>query len=114
MPYKFSQILRCSFAISCLTLAACTTVEYVPIQQPTVAGNVIVSPHDPAGIALQKCDQLFARSGEAHRLCMMREIDRLKAQPVVTDQCGYTYGHARGCPGVPAAAGSTGSTIFIK
>lgn len=64
-----------SLILAVLLAAGCTTVEYVPVEKPK---HTLYSAHDPAAIALIKCDALVTRETDAHRLCMMREIDRLK------------------------------------
>lgn len=61
-----------------LALSGCVT-ETVVVPEPKVK---TYSPHDPAAIATLKCDALVVRGSDAHRLCMMREIDRLKTWTV--------------------------------
>lgn len=60
-----------------VSISGCT---YEVVAPPPVK-QTVYSAHDPAAIALWKCDSLVQRGTDAHRLCMMREIDRLKVTP---------------------------------
>lgn len=112
MQSKSLQIRSSAFAISFL-LSGCYTTEVVPIAEPQTR---LVSPHDPAANITLKCDALFAKSGEAHRLCVMRGMDRLQAERSLP-----TYGcYSSPCipSGVPLIGGAAASpappTIFIR
>lgn len=63
-------------------LSACTTVEYVPVRTQSNTPPTIVTRPDPAARVIEQCDRLgFTRHGEAHRLCIMRGVDRLAVVP---------------------------------
>jgi len=68
-----------------LLLVGCETVDYRYIEVPKPKQQVVSVP-DPAYTAMVKCDNLGMKQGETHRLCVMREIDRLKvSQPAFTN-----------------------------
>jgi hypothetical protein len=60
-----------------LALTGCAWDQYIA-QVPT---STIATKPDPAAAVVAQCDRLgFSRFGEAHRLCVMRGIDRLAVQ----------------------------------
>lgn len=74
----------------CLTLASCTTV----VEAPAHAGTFPVQhrlyyPHDAAAHVVSTCDTLRLTAPDAHRLCVMRGIDRLrvKTEPLPAGTC---------------------------
>lgn len=71
--------------VAIVLLDGCTWDQHLaPIQQPTIATKP-----DPAAAVVAQCDRLgFSRYGEAHRLCVLRGIDRLATVP------GPTTGYA--------------------
>ena len=84
------------YAVPILFLAGCTHVVEPP--PPQIAGHRLVTA-DPSAMLMLKCDALgFPRASDGHRLCVMRGIDRLEAQPLYRDPCGFSAG---GCSGIP-------------
>lgn len=69
--------------LAVLLLSGCATVDHYIAEAPKPK---IASAPDPAYTAMVKCDTLGMKHGETHRLCVMREIDRLK----VTEASGWT------------------------
>jgi hypothetical protein len=63
------------FAIAAsLALSSCTWDQYLA----AIPTSGIATKPDPAAHLVIQCDRLgFARYGEAHRLCVLRGIDRL-------------------------------------
>lgn len=85
-------------------LSACTWDEY--IAQPATIG----SQSDPAVHATLQCDRLgFAKGSDGHRLCILREIDRLAIVP----KPGYTPITVLPHPYPPLAPGGSANPYGI-
>lgn len=116
MESKYSPILRSSSLAICLALASCTTeVVQVPVNPSTYPIKYDLSyPHDPAAVVVRTCDQLVSQP-DAHRLCMMRGIDRLEVTPRPIPQGGCATGipcgsHLSVTPPPPVGA----STLIVR
>lgn len=81
MESKLLPTLVCASAF-CLTLASCTTVYEAPASTGGTfpVENTLYYPHDAAAHVVSTCDQLRLTEPDAHRLCVMRGIDRLKVK----------------------------------
>lgn len=90
MESKSLQTALCA-TLTSLALASCTTVY----EAPASAGGTfpvqhkLYYPHDPAAHVVSTCDTLRLTQPDAHRLCVMRGIDRLqvKTEPLPAGTC---------------------------
>lgn len=57
--------------------SSCTAYEPQWLKEQNA---VVAAKPDLAASTMLTCDQLFSRLGEAHRMCMLRGIDRLGVQ----------------------------------
>lgn len=87
-------------------VAGCAWDEpaYAPIAAPQIA-----SKPDPAAAIVMQCDRMGLRSPEAHRLCVLRGVDRLATTPGPTT--GYAPIQILPYPYPPLAP--QGSTITV-
>lgn len=72
-----------SLALAAALLAGCTTYEPQWVKEQNA---VVAQRPDIASAEMLKCDALFPRYSDAHRLCLMRSFDRLG---VVVAEGGY-------------------------
>lgn len=108
--------LKFTIAAVALAVAGCTTV-YEPATTTTVIKKAsprghLTYGHDAAASVMNWCDALGFRSPEAHRLCVMRGIDRLDPPARYDDSCHYGSPCAGVPPGVHLEVIPPGTTTF--
>lgn len=106
--------LKLTAVVALLAVAGCTTVYEQPttvVKKSTARGHLTYG-HDAAASVMNWCDALGFRSPEAHRLCVMRGIDRLDPPAKHYDSCAYGSTCAGVPPGVHLEVIPPGTTTF--